>query len=138
MALAILQRGKKGSDPVAAEYGPVAGWRPLPSGAAPWSQIGVYGDSLLNQFPAYYNQPQLHSGTEWLQSGWYTPSESVLPNFMQTQQPANVAGGQRVGAVPGAPVGPISSRAYASRVLQAQIKQSGASALSWAANLSEG
>ena len=137
MPLAILQRSKKGSDPVAAEYGPAA-WRPLPSGAAPWSQIGVYGDSLLNQFPGYYNEPQLHSAVEWLQSGWYTPSESVLPNFMQTQQPTNVAGGQRTGATPGAPVGPITARGWAQRVMQSQVQQSGASALSWAANLSEG
>src|ERR1700722_2109249 len=79
---AILQRGKQGNpDPVAAEYGTVTGWRPLGHGQAVWEQIGVYGDAYLNQFPAYYNQPQLHSAVEWLWDAWYTPSVSVVPTF---------------------------------------------------------
>jgi hypothetical protein len=138
MRMALLQRGKRGQeDPVAAEFGPVH-WRPLPSGAAPWGQIGVWGDSLLNQFPAYYNQPQLLQGVQDLQSGWYTPTVSTLPTFDQTQRPTNVAGGQRYGANPGAPVGPLTAKGWRKRVTQASVAQSGASALSWAANLTEG
>jgi hypothetical protein len=136
---AILQRGKRGNpDPTAAEYGPVHGWRPFGGGQHPSQQIGVYGDAYLNQFPAYYNQPQLHQGVEFLSSAWYTPTVSTLPTFDQTQQPTNIAGGQRFGAPAGAPLGPLTAKGWRSRVTQAQVAQSGASALSWAANLTEG
>lgn len=137
--MAILQRGKRaGKDPVAAEFGPIYGWRPFGHGQHASDQIGAWGDSLLNQFPAYYNQPQLHQGVEYRSTRWYTPTVSVLPTFDQTQRPTNVAGGQRFGAPAGAPVGPLTSKGWRSRVTQAQIAQSGASALSWAANLTEG
>jgi hypothetical protein len=137
---AILQRGKKGSDPVAAEYAPVPGYRPLPGVAAPWQQKGLYGDQYLSQFPAYYNQPQLHSGTDWLAPGmyFYTPTVSVLPTFEQSQRPANIAGAQRFASGLQSPLGPLSARALFARVTQAQVSQSGASALSWASQLSSG
>jgi hypothetical protein len=137
---AIMQRGKKGSDPVAAEYAPVPGYRSFDGTPAPWQQIGRYGDQYLSQFPAYYNQPQLHSGSEWLAPGMYyfTPTVSVIPTFEQTQRPVNMPGGQRVGSGYSGPIGPLSVRGLLARVTQAQVKQSGAGALSWASQLSGG
>jgi hypothetical protein len=113
-------------------------WKPFPTlGPAPL-QIGVYGDSLLNTFPAYYNQPQLHQGVEGLQSDWYTPTVSTLPTFMQTQRPNNVQGGQRWAGKPGGPLGPLSSRKLSARVAAAQVRQSGLSATEWAQGLTGG
>src|ERR1035437_3156786 len=109
---AIMQRGKKGSDPVAAEYAPVPGYRSFDGTPAPWQQIGRYGDQYLSQFPAYYNQPQLHSGSEWLAPGMYyfTPTVSVIPTFEQTQRPVNMPGGPRVGSGYSGPIRPPSGR----------------------------
>lgn len=127
------------SDPVAAVLGPVA-WKPLPTlGPAPL-QIGVYGEPLLNQFPAYYNQPQLHQGVEGLSSCWDTPSAGAqgLTNFQHTQSPSNVNGGQRYGGKPGGPTGPLSARKMAARVAAAQVRQSGLAATQWAQGLTGG
>lgn len=133
---AILQRTKKGSDPVASEYG-IDRWQSFPAVPAPWQQIGK-GAPWLSQFPAYYNQPQLHSGVEWERSAWYTPTRSVLPTFEQTQRPTNIAGGQRTGLSFSGLLGPLSARRMAARVKQSQVAQSGAGALSWASQLTGG
>jgi hypothetical protein len=135
-------------DPVAAEFGPLhAGgnspggpiaWRPLPTAGPEPLQKGVYGDSLLNEFPAKYDQPQLHQGVEGLTSNWWTPTVSPLYTFQQTQRPANVAGGQRFAGKPGGPLGPISSRALAARVAAAQVRQSGLQATDWAQSMTGG
>lgn len=120
-----------------AEYG-VDQWRPLPTqGPAPL-QIGVYGAVRISQFPGYYNQPQLHQGVEGERSCWYTPTVSTLPTFEQTQRPTNIPGGQRYGANPGAPLGPLSSRKLAARVAAAQVRQSGLQATQWAQGLTGG
>lgn len=133
-----VQTARKGNpDPVAAVLGPVS-WKPLPTlGFAPL-QIGVYGEPLLSQFPALYNQPQLHQGVEGLQSAWYTPSQSPNPTFQQTQRPTNIAGGQRYGQNAGGPLGPLSAKKLAQRVASAQVRQSGLTAQQWATGLSGG
>lgn len=130
---AILQRGKKGSDPAQAEWAPDV-WLPFPNVPSPWAQVGK-GAVWLSQFPAYYNQPQLHSGREWGSSRYYTPARSVLPDFQMTQRPTNIAGGQRTGQSYTGPVGPLSARKLFARVTQSQVAQSGTSALSWASQL---
>lgn len=136
---AILQRGKRGSEPgpTPAEDWGVDAWRSFPAVASPWQQVGQ-GAWWLNQLPAYYNQPQLHSGVEWQQSDWYTPTRSVLPTFQQTQRPTNIAGGQRTGLSFSGLLGPLSARRMNARVTQSQVAQSGAGALSWAEQLTGG
>lgn len=141
--MAILQRGKRGQE-VAPQIGPEADWgadrwASFPDVYAPWQQVG-HGAYWLNQFPAYYNQPQLHSGTEWLAPGmyWFTPTRSTLPYWEQTQRPANIAGGQRTGQSVTGLFGPLKQRAAKTRVTQAQVAQSGAGALSWAQQLTGG
>ena len=69
---------------------------------------------------------------------YFTPTQSTLPTFEQTQRPTNVAGAQLWGSQYSGPVGPISARKLFARVTQAQVTQSGASALSWASQLSGG
>lgn len=128
------RKAKPVGDPVPEEYG-VDTWRGWPYGTAPQEQIGIYGAQLLSQYPAYYNQPQLHSGPEWLSSHWFTPTAGTLPYWTQTTRPQNVPGGQRWGAPYSGPVGPISAQANQSRVAQAQLAQSGARALGWAQSL---
>lgn len=127
---------RRGGDPVPAEYG-VDRWRPYPTAAGDWNQIGV-GAPWLSQFPARWDQPQLHQGVEGLRSGYLTPSRSVVPTFQQTQQGANRPGPQRAGQTYTGPVGPISANQLMSRVTAAQVRQSGLQALSWASQLSEG
>lgn len=131
-------RTTRRGDPVAAEYGPISGWKPFPTLGPPPLQIGVWGDAYLNQFPAYYNQPQLHCGVEFRRTNWDTPTVSSTPTFEQTQRPTNIAGGQRYGGNAGGPLGPISSRRLAARVAAAQVRQSGLSATQWAQGLSGG
>lgn len=73
-----------------------------------------------------------------LQPYWYTPSRSVIPTFEQTQQRAYQPGPQRSGQTYTGPIGPISVGALKARITQAQVRQSGASALSWARSLTGG
>jgi hypothetical protein len=124
-------------DPVAAQYGEDR-WRPLPTLGPEPLQIGVFGATLLTQFPSYYDQPQLHQGVEGLSSDWFTPSVSSTLTFQQTQRPTNIAGGQRFAGKPGAPIGPLSARALAARVSAAQVRQSGLAATQWAQGLTGG
>lgn len=139
MARGILQRGKAGQEPP--QGGPEATWgldtwQSFPDVASPWQQHGK-GAYWQNQFPAYYNQPQLHSAVEWLRPGWYTPTVSAVPTFDQTVYPTP-QGAQRFGQPAGQPVGPISAKQSALRVAQQQLAQSGAQAFSWAQNLTGG
>lgn len=115
-------------------YGPT-GWLPMPTmGPAPL-QIGVYGDRLFSQFPANLPGPQLFQGVEGLNSSWQTPGTSSLPNFQQTTYPENVPGGQRWGQSYTGGLGPISAKAMQARVVAAQVRQSGLSAMQWAQSL---
>lgn len=138
---AILQRGKRGQE-VVNDGGPEARWAPdvwqaYPLVRAPWEQVG-HGAFWTNQFPAYYNQPQLRQGVEGLRSAYFVPTRSVLPYFEQTQRPTNIAGGQRTGQSVTGLAGPLSSRSLFARVKSAQLAQSGATALSWAQQLTGG
>lgn len=112
-----------------------AGWRGLPTAGPAPLQIGVFDGNLLNQFPARWDGAQLHQGVEGLSSHWYTPTQSVVPTFQQTQQPTNVAGGQRWGQTYTGPIGPISAQAMRARVATAQVRQSGLAAMQFAQNL---
>jgi hypothetical protein len=117
------------------EWGPVA-WRGIPVPAA-HEQIGLYGEAILSQVEGYYNQPQLHSGREWGQSCWFTPTVSVVPTFQQTQKPYPI-GGQRYGQTFTGPIGPLNVKAMQQRIAAAQVRQSGLMAQSWAAALGSG
>jgi hypothetical protein len=127
-------------DAVAIEYGRDA-WRPMPTPSQP-QQIGVFGAVLLNQFPAYYNQPQLLQGVEGFDSSWYTPNVNgaagLSSNFQHTQSPSNISGAQRNAGKPGGPLGPLSSRRLSARVAAAQVRQSGLQATEWAQGLTGG
>lgn len=127
---------RRGGDPVAAEYGPTPGWRPLPNTLAPWQQIGVYGNAIQSNFPSNYVQPQLLQGVEGLRSAYYTPTKSGQVNFLLNQQQAYLPGYQRYGSQYSGPLGPISSKQLQQNVVTAQIRQSGLQALQWAQGLS--
>lgn len=133
---ALFKRRAAGDEPTGPVWGNNEGWKPLPTmGPAPL-QIGVFAGQLLNQYPAYYTQPQLHQGVEGLRSNWFVPTRGVVPDFMATAYPQNVPGGQRMGSTYTGPLGPISSRRMQSRVVAAQVRQSGLQAMQWAQGLS--
>lgn len=126
-----------GADVAPSGWGDVS-WRPLPTlGPAPL-QIGVYGQQLLNQFPARYEGLQLDCGVNGLRSGYFTPTVSVVPTFQQTAHPVNVPGGQRAGQTHTGPLGPLSARKLQQAVVAAQVRQSGLQAMQWAQGLQGG
>lgn len=118
-----------------------AGWRPMPGSQNPSQQIGAFDGSLLNQYPAYIPGVQLHSGREWGNPNWYTPTALALPpgstNLQTTTSPNNIMGGQRYGSQFSGPIGPLSARKNQANVVAAQVRQSGLSALQWAQGLSQ-
>lgn len=140
-AFGFLARGKP-RDVVQAESRSFAfagdSWRPLSFGQAPWEQIGVYGDRILTQYPAYYNEPQLKNGVSGLSSALYTPTISAVPTFQQTQGPVNLPGAGKLGQTFTGPMGPLGVSAMKARVTQAQVRQGGSAALSWARSLTGG
>lgn len=123
--------------PSAAGIGGAAGWAPMPGYVPAAAQTGTYAGRLLNQFPANLPGPQLHSGREWGNSSWYYPAVRPLPNgsAQQTQQHNNLPGAQRYGSLFSGPQGPITAQRNAALVAANQIRQSGQSALRWAAAL---
>lgn len=114
-----------------------AGWAPFPGYVPEAAQTGVYAGRLLNQFPANLPGVQLHSGREWGSSSWYYPAVVPLPNgsLQQTQAPVNLPSAQRYGSLFQGPIGPLDAQKNAALVVAAQIRQSGQSALQWAAAL---
>jgi hypothetical protein len=120
-----------------------AGWRAMPGSQyyAPAQQIGAFNGSLLNQYPAYIPGVQLHSGREWGNPNWYTPTAYALPagstNLQTTTRPANVAGGQRRGLTFSGPIGPLSVKAMQANLRAAQVRQSGLAMTQWAQGLSD-
>lgn len=118
----------------------VTGWRPGGVKVVPvWDQIGVYGDAMLNQYPARWEGLQRNNGREGNMPGWVVPYRSSVPYFQVTTYPQLVPGAQRMGGKPSNPagVGPLSSRAMRQSVLLAQVQQSGLQALSWAQALKQ-
>lgn len=126
--------------PSAAGIGGTAGWAPFAGYVPPEHQTGQYAGRLLNQFPANLPGAQLHSGREWGNSGWYYPAVRALPNGsqQQTQQHAYLPGAQRYGSLFQGPIGPLDAQRNAALVVAAQVRQSGQSALAWAAALKPG
>lgn len=114
-----------------------AGWAPFPGYVDPTRQTGAYSGRLLNQFPANIPGVQLHSGREWGSSNWFYPAVAPVPNgsIQQTQQPVNLPSAQRYGSLFQGPIGPLDAQKNAALVVAAQIRQSGQSALQWAAAL---
>lgn len=123
--------------PSQAGIGGTAGWAPFPGYVDRAQQTGAYAGRLLNQFPANLPGVQLHSGREWGSSSWYYPAVAPIPNgsIQQTQQPVNLPSAQRYGSLFQGPIGPITAQRNAALVVAAQIRQSGQSALQWAAAL---
>lgn len=122
---------------VPAQYG-TDEWVPFTHSALAPNQIGTRGARVLNQYPANVPGVQLFGGVAGLRSGWYYPSLSSLPQFQQSQRLVNVPGGQRAGQTFTGPLGPISARALATRVAQAQLRQSGVMATSIGQHLQGG
>jgi hypothetical protein len=120
-----------------------AGWRAMPGSVAysPTQQQGAYNGTLLNQYPAYIPGVQLHSGREWGNPHWFTPTAYALgpneTNLQTTTRPANVAGGQRYGSRFSGPIGPLSVKKNQANLQAAQVRQSGLSMLQWAQGLSQ-
>lgn len=129
-----------------ANYGGIqgtAGWKAVPGSASysPVEQIGAYNGSLLNQYPAYIAGVQLHSGREWGNPHWYTPTAYALgpneTNLQTTTRPANIAGAQRYGSRFSGPIGPLSVKKNQANLRAAQVRQSGLSLTEWAQGLSQ-
>lgn len=113
----------------------VSGWRPGGVKVAPiWDQIGVYGDAMLNQYPARWEGQQLYNGRQGNNPGWAIPGPGMIPSWQATQNIANVPGALRMAGKPSNPagVGPIAARQMRESVVMAQIQQSGLAAMSWA------
>lgn len=112
-----------------------AGWRAFGNGQHPSQQIGAYAGLPLNQFPALIPGVQLHGGREGNNPGWYYPSRSVVPQYQQTQQFANLPGGQRRGSTFTGPIGPITARLFRARVAAAAVPQTSLFTQPWAQQL---
>lgn len=131
--LGLRRRDRHGPPPAA--WGPAV-WRPFPTRGFETLQKGAWGDRYLNQFPAYYNQPQLFTGVEAFNSRYAAPY--IRLNELRNQLGANTPGGQRWGNTFTGPVGPLSVAQYSQWVTHAQVQQSGLSAYTWAQALSGG
>lgn len=121
------------------QWGVVTGWAPMAGYISQPQQIGMFAGQLLNQYPAMLPGVQRHSGREWGNSRWQTPSKTPTPNgnLQLSQTPAQLAGGQRYGSLFSGPIGPVSARKNAAAVTRAQVQQSGLASLAWAQQLSE-
>lgn len=131
---AILRR-RAHQAPTADRIGGTAGWRPFGVGAQPNEQIGAFDGSLLNQFPAKWDEPQLWGGVIGLNSHWQVPTVSVLPYWVQTQRPTNLPSAQRDASRYTGGIGPLTARRFRANVTAAQVRQSGAQAMAWASDL---
>lgn len=133
--LKLFRRRDTGSEEFerTTRWGPT-GWRGLDVPSAP-QQNGVYGDAILNAYPAMWSAPLLLSGREGNYPGWQVLSSSSLPYWQQTVTPENVPGVQRYAGKPGQALGPLGARGLKEQVLRAQIQQSGMAAMSWAQQL---
>jgi hypothetical protein len=113
------------------------GWAPFGHGQHPSDQIGAYDGGPLNQWPAYIPGVQLNNGVQYLRSGWYTPTRSVIPNAQTyaTVAQANLPGAQRVGSRYTGPIGPITARLFKQQVTAESIRGTAMQAQPWAAGM---
>lgn len=120
--------------------GYVNGWAPFGNGQHATQQTGAFAGQQLNQYPVNIPGVQLSSGRNWGRSAWYYPSIFAIPNGspQQTQQNANIAGGQRNGSTFRGGLGPLQQQGIMAGVTAQQVRQSGAQALGWARQLTGG
>lgn len=131
----------RGAAPVPDNFpGYTTGWAPFGNGQSPVQQTGAFAGQQLNQYPANIPGVQLSSGRNWGRTGWYYPTLFAIPNGspQQTQQNANLAGGQRNGSTYRGGLGPLQQQGIMAGVTAQQIAQSGAAALGWARQLAGG
>lgn len=129
-----LKSHRPAAAPAGAQVGGVTGWRGIPT-PSQTQQIGAFAGTVLTQFPVNLPGVQLNCGVNSMSAGWYTPSRSQLPSFMQSQQRGFSAGPQRGGQTYAGGLGPLTVAQMNNNVAAAQVRQSGLAAFSWARGL---
>lgn len=98
---------------------------------------GYAGSPLLTQRPGRVDEIQLWQGVEGMSSFLYTPPRMLDPvGYSISQQSAYLPDVQRTQGGNRGGLGPITARKMRQNVTAQQMRQSGLSALQWAAGLS--
>lgn len=122
--------------PPTGPIGYATGWAPM--GVRPASdQIGAFAGTQLTQRAANVVELQKAQGVEGLSAGWYVPANlSSSTGFQITMHAGNPAEVQRIVGGSTGQLGPITARAMRANVTAQAVRQSGLSAVQWAAALS--